>query len=178
MGEREQNVSVVQKNFWTGKNASVGAGFTCIIAEVMTASFRAVCFRGRVLSTTVAVSFVFVAFADVALAQGTPAPITVSYDFRNGAQGWQASFADYPPATDNGFYELKAENLSTITVGAQDEQRGFYDLPVVAVHEVPNSSWINQVTVRLPDQLKGLGGVLLWVSLDGLESNKMIVALQ
>jgi hypothetical protein len=53
-----------------------------------------------------------------------------------------------------------------------------YDLPVVVVHEVPNFSWIKQVTVRLPDQLKGLAGVLVWINLDGLESNKAIVALQ
>lgn len=390
--------------------------------DVMTALLRVVSLRGRVLSTTIAVSFVFITFTDVALAQGTPAPIIVSYDFRNGAQGWQASFADYPPATDNGFYELKAEiralpselgvngtgfylqgnnhsddlfmflkrrltsadgivagqtyeitfklvfasnaqsgcggvggspgesvylkagaspaepralltpppsdprvhselrmnvdksdqsqsgiaasvvsniangrpcdlfstsyvslervhkhtslvnansngelwllagtdsgfesvtgiyyqrievtlspnprpkpvllaagntvfaaaldsatltsqpfsvnstrnffgsdprthitlfaynlelrpgeNVSAITVGAQDEQRVLYDLPVVAVHEVPNFSWIKQVTVKLPDQFKGLAGVLVWISLDGLESNKATVALQ
>ena len=48
-------------------------------------------------------------FVISAHAQGTPAPVSVSYDFRNGAQGWQAGFADYPPFTDNGFYELKAE---------------------------------------------------------------------
>ena len=61
------------------------------------------------MSRTVSVLFLFIIFNHVAFAQGTPAPITVSYDFRNGAQGWQAGFADYPPATDNGFYELKAE---------------------------------------------------------------------
>ena len=44
---------------------------------------------------------------------------------------------------------------------AQDEQGVIYDLPVVAVHEVPNFSWIKQVTVKLPDQLKGVGDVLV-----------------
>jgi hypothetical protein len=42
----------------------------------------------------ISVSFFFVAFNHVAFAQVTPAPITVSYDFRSG---WQAGFADYPP---------------------------------------------------------------------------------
>src|SRR6267378_966403 len=45
----------------------------------------------------------------VALAQGTNPPVSISFDFRNGALGWQAGFADYPPAGDkDGFYELKA----------------------------------------------------------------------
>ncbi|HET9714249.1 MAG TPA: hypothetical protein VFP64_20345, partial [Pyrinomonadaceae bacterium] len=57
----------------------------------------------------VSITVLLIAFSNVALAQGTPAPITVSYDFRNGAQGWQAGFSDYPPASDNGFYDLKAE---------------------------------------------------------------------
>jgi hypothetical protein len=62
--------------------------------------------------------------------------------------------------------ELKqGEELSAITVRAQDEQKVIYDLPVVAVHEVPNFSWIKQVTVKLPDELKGVRGVLVWAAL-------------
>jgi hypothetical protein len=53
---------------------------------------------------------VLITFTAVALAQGTPSPVSISFDFRNGALGWQAGFARYPPATDkNGFYELLAE---------------------------------------------------------------------
>lgn len=60
----------------------------------------------RRLTTTL---LVFISFALTCLAQGTPPPVSVSFDFRNGAQGWQAGFADYPPTTDkNGFYELLA----------------------------------------------------------------------
>lgn len=52
----------------------------------------------------------FISFTLTGLAQGTPTPVSISFDFRNGALGWQAGFADYPPATDkNGFYELLAE---------------------------------------------------------------------
>jgi len=72
----------------------------------------------------------------------------------------------------------KGEDVSAITVLAQDEQRVMYNLPIVAVHEVPNFSWIKQVTVKLPDELKGVKGVLVWVSLHELESNKAVVALQ
>src|SRR5882762_1795753 len=51
-----------------------------------------------------------VTFATIALAQGTPSPVSSSFDFRNGSLGWEAGFADYPPATDkNDLYELRAE---------------------------------------------------------------------
>ncbi|HEX6718754.1 MAG TPA: hypothetical protein VF088_16735 [Pyrinomonadaceae bacterium] len=63
----------------------------------------------RRVPTTASVFFLLISISALAHAQGTPAPVLVSYDFRNGAQGWQAGFADYPPFTDNGFYELKAE---------------------------------------------------------------------
>jgi len=43
-------------------------------------------------------------------AQTTPVTVSKSFDFRNGALGWQGGFADYPPGTDNdGFYELRSE---------------------------------------------------------------------
>ena len=47
----------------------------------------------RRVSTTVAVLFVLIVFGDIVFAQSTPLPITVSYDFRNGARGWEAGFA-------------------------------------------------------------------------------------
>ncbi len=42
--------------------------------------------------------------------QATVAAQTVelSYDFRSSTLGWTAGFADYPPATDTGIYELEA----------------------------------------------------------------------
>ena len=53
---------------------------------------------------------ILVSFNSVTIAQGGASPVTKSFDFRNGALGWQAGFADYPPATDkDGAYELKAE---------------------------------------------------------------------
>lgn len=51
-----------------------------------------------------------VTFTPITLAQGTPAPVSVSFDFSNGTLGWEAGFADYPPSTDkNDLYELRAE---------------------------------------------------------------------
>lgn len=49
-------------------------------------------------------------FAPHAFAQGTPSPVSISFDFRNGSLGWKAGFADYPPATNtDGFYQLLSE---------------------------------------------------------------------
>ena len=43
-------------------------------------------------------------------AQTTPGTVSKSFDFRDGALGWQGGFADYPPGTDkDGFYELRSE---------------------------------------------------------------------
>lgn len=57
--------------------------------------------------------FALLTFTPIALAQGTPPTVSLSFDFRNGSLGWTAGFADYPPATDqNGFYELLAEMRS------------------------------------------------------------------
>jgi len=68
---------------------------------------RQTLFVFRRLTVTLAV---FISFTISCFAQGTPTTISVSFDFRNGALGWQAGFADYPPTTDkNGFYQLLAE---------------------------------------------------------------------
>src|SRR2546425_10457114 len=67
-----------------------------------------------------------VTFTPIALAQGTPSPVSVSFDFRNGALGWQAGFARYPPATDkNGFYELLAE-IRSLPADLGVNGTGFY----------------------------------------------------
>lgn len=44
------------------------------------------------------------------MARGQEATRKFEFDFRNGSLGWEAGFADYPPATDvNDLYELRAE---------------------------------------------------------------------
>src|SRR5437588_1423031 len=43
-------------------------------------------------------------------AQTRPSAVSASFDFRNGSLGWQAGFAEYPPATNtDGSYQLAAE---------------------------------------------------------------------
>ncbi|HXG84811.1 MAG TPA: hypothetical protein VNI84_12380 [Pyrinomonadaceae bacterium] len=52
--------------------------------------------------------------------------IELNYNFRAGALGWTAGFADYPPATDNGFYELNAGLRFMPRKLTHVPQRGFY----------------------------------------------------
>jgi hypothetical protein len=67
----------------------------------------------RLRHLLITVSLLLIAFSVSTLAQGTPSPVSVSFDFRNGALGWQAGFARYPPDTDrDGFYQLLAEMRS------------------------------------------------------------------
>ena len=75
------------------------------------------------LTTTL---LVFISFTLTCFAQGTPSPVSISFDFRNGALGWQAGFADYPPATDkNGFYDLLAD-VRTLPPELGVNGSGFY----------------------------------------------------
>jgi hypothetical protein len=64
----------------------------------------------RLRHLLIVASLLLITFSFHTLAQETPSPVSVSFDFRNGALGWQAGFARYPPDTDrDGFYELLAE---------------------------------------------------------------------
>jgi len=79
-----------------------------------------------VFSRLIVVVLALANFTPFALGQGTPPPVSISFDFRNGAVGWQAGFADYPPATDkNGFYELLAE-VRTLPPELGVNGTGFY----------------------------------------------------
>lgn len=100
-----------------------------------------------------------------------PLPVISTRNFFSSAQHTHVTLFAYNLELRQG------ETLSQITVGAQDENRLFYDLPVVAVHDVPNFRWIKQVTVKLPDELKDLRAVLVWINLRGRESNKSLLNL-
>jgi len=65
------------------------------------------------------------------------------------------------------------ENLSAITIQAEDSQQRKYLLPVEAINSVPGFPWLSQVTVKLPDELQGIGDLWLSVSLRGVQSNKV-----
>lgn len=69
------------------------------------------------------------------------------------------------------------EDKSAITVEAEDAQHQIYQLPIEAVTEVPNFSWISQITVKLTDELQGRGNLIFRVKLRGLASNPLPVSV-
>lgn len=74
--------------------------------------------------------------------------------------------------------EISPGDLSAITVQAEDSQQRTYALPVEAISRVPNFPWLTQVTVKLTNELQGIGEVSLSVSLKGVRSNKVPVKLR
>ena len=75
--------------------------------------------------------------------------------------------------------ELKnGENLSAITVQAEDSQHRIYSLPVEAAVEIPQFIWIKQVTIKLPDELQGLGDVSIRIALRGVTSNAAVISIR
>lgn len=70
------------------------------------------------------------------------------------------------------------EDLSAITAQAEDSQHRLYTLPVEAVREAPNFSWITGVTVKLPDELQGIGDVSVKLGLRGVASNQALVSIK
>ena len=75
--------------------------------------------------------------------------------------------------------ELKnGEDLSAITVQAEDSQHRIYSLPVEAAVEIPQFNWIRQVTIKLPDELQGLGDVSVKIALRGVTSNAAVISIR
>ncbi|HEU4511362.1 MAG TPA: Ig-like domain-containing protein [Pyrinomonadaceae bacterium] len=74
--------------------------------------------------------------------------------------------------------EIGSEDLSVISAQAEDSQQKIYALPVEAVRTVPRFPWLNQVTVRLTEELLGVEEVWLSVSVRGVRTNKVPVKLR
>ena len=72
----------------------------------------------------------------------------------------------------------KGEDLSAITAQAEDSQHRIYSLPVEAAVEIPQFTWIKQVTIKLPDELQGLGEVSVKIALRGVTSNAAVISIR
>ena len=70
---------------------------------------------------------------------------------------------------------LPGENVSAITVQAEDAQHRLFPLPVEFVGQVPGFDWLTQINVKLPDGLANAGDVWLTISLRGLASNRALI---
>lgn len=70
------------------------------------------------------------------------------------------------------------ENVSAITAQAEDSQHRIYVLPVEAAVEVPRYTWIREVTIKLPDELRGLGDVSVKIAFRGVTSNPALISVK
>ncbi len=61
---------------------------------------------------------------------------------------------------------------------AEDSQHRLYPLTVEYVGKVPNIESLTQVVVKLPDELAGIGDVLLSISLRGANSNQALINIK
>jgi YD repeat-containing protein len=69
------------------------------------------------------------------------------------------------------------ENISVLTADAEDASHRIYPLTVEAVNIVPNQPWLTAITVRLHDDMRDLGDVLIRVTARGVFSNRVRLAI-
>lgn len=73
---------------------------------------------------------------------------------------------------------VTGEDVSAMTVQAEDAQGRIYPLAVEFVGQVPVHDWLTQIIVRLPDELAGVSEVWVRVSLRGQTSNRALIGLR
>jgi len=70
------------------------------------------------------------------------------------------------------------EDVSAITAQAEDSQHRIYALPVETAVEVPGFTWIKEVTIKLPQELQGVGDVSVKIALRGITSNPAVISVK
>lgn len=99
-----------------------------------------------------------------------PFSITTPINFGSDQRTRIALFA-------RGIVLAAGEDASVITVRAEDANHNSYSLPVEFVGNVENTGWPTQVVVRLPDELASGGDFEVSLSLRGVASNKVLIAI-
>jgi hypothetical protein len=100
---------------------------------------------------------------------GAPFPLVHTHNFapdRRTRVSLFASNAELRPGEDN----------SVITVTATDAQAMNYPLKVEYVGEVPVTTWIAQIVVKLPEELVGGEDLLITVNLRGAISKRVVIS--
>lgn len=72
---------------------------------------------------------------------------------------------------------LPSENISVVSVQAEDSRHRIFSLPVEFVGKVPNLDWLTQINVRLPDELSPGGDMLVKITVRGLASNEAKITI-
>jgi hypothetical protein len=75
------------------------------------------------------------------------------------------------------FELLPTENISVVTADAEDGAHRIYPLTVEYVGRVPGLDWLGCIVVRLHDDMQNLGDVLTRITVRGVPSNRVRVAI-
>jgi len=70
-----------------------------------------------------------------------------------------------------------SETASAVTATAEDSQGTVRPLTVEFVGRIPNATWLTQVVLKLNDQITTAGDIKVKISLHGVPSNTMLVAI-
>jgi len=73
---------------------------------------------------------------------------------------------------------FQGETLAAIRVSAVDTRSVSYLLPVESLMTVPDFGWMQMVVVRLPDDTSLKGDLAVILTLHGLKSNAVLVAIR
>lgn len=73
---------------------------------------------------------------------------------------------------------MSGEAISSVTAQAEDSQHRSYVLPVESVNPVPGFEWLSQITVRLTDEVDGVGDLVISISLHGATSNRVLLPMR
>lgn len=73
---------------------------------------------------------------------------------------------------------LPGEDASAVTAVAEDAQHRVFPLTVEFVGRVPTYNWLDQVIVRLPDELRNAGDIKIGVMVHSSTSNRVTVRMQ
>jgi hypothetical protein len=77
-----------------------------------------------------------------------------------------------------GLNLLPGEDASAVTAEAEDSQHRIYPLQVEYVGKVPGFDWLTQIIVKLPDEIRNVGDVLVSIKLHSVGTNKVLVGIQ
>ena len=72
--------------------------------------------------------------------------------------------------------ELQGETPSTITAQAEDSQQTAYPLSIEYAGRVPGHSWLTQLIIKVPAELKSAGDIWVSIKVGSINSNKVLIS--
>jgi YD repeat-containing protein len=159
-----------ENGVWVNRTASSDFAGGLICSSVSSAGLFAMVLLGPPTALVDSISSRAAAMNSVTLLRD---PVTV-IDTRNFSSDQRTRLAFFVQSIDL----LPAESPALVTAQAQDSQNVVYPLTVESVVRVPNTDWLTEVIVKLPDSLIGKGDVQVSVTVRGIKSEKVVIRVQ